>query len=74
MILRRISQHVRDQNWTAVAIDFIIVVVGPSCKDQIWSAKVAEQQLQSIQQCKYKFVVVEPHSTEYGYISCGIFS
>ncbi|WP_412061303.1 hypothetical protein [Rubrivirga sp. IMCC45206] len=28
MILRRITQHVRDQNWTAVAIDFAIVVVG----------------------------------------------
>lgn len=28
MILRRITQHVREQNWTAIAIDFIIVVVG----------------------------------------------
>ncbi|WP_412061319.1 hypothetical protein [Rubrivirga sp. IMCC45206] len=28
MILRRLTQHVRDQNWTAVAIDFVIVVVG----------------------------------------------
>ena len=28
MILRRIAQHVREQNWTAVAIDFVIVVVG----------------------------------------------
>ncbi|WP_412061316.1 hypothetical protein [Rubrivirga sp. IMCC45206] len=28
MILRRITQHVKDQNWTAVAIDFVIVVVG----------------------------------------------
>ena len=28
MILRRIIQHVQDQNWTAVAIDFVIVVVG----------------------------------------------
>ena len=28
MILRRITQHVRDQNWTAIAIDFVIVVVG----------------------------------------------
>jgi hypothetical protein len=28
MILRRITQHVRDQNWTAVGIDFLIVVVG----------------------------------------------
>ena len=28
MIVRRIAQHVREQNWTAVAIDFVIVVVG----------------------------------------------
>lgn len=26
MILRRITQHVKDQNWTAIAIDFAIVV------------------------------------------------
>lgn len=28
MILRRISEHVRTQNWTAIGIDFVIVVVG----------------------------------------------
>lgn len=28
MLLRRVMQHVKDQNWTAVAIDFVIVVVG----------------------------------------------
>ena len=28
MLLRRIARHVRDQNWTAIAIDFAIVVVG----------------------------------------------
>lgn len=28
MLLRRVMQHVRDQNWTAVAIDFVIVVIG----------------------------------------------
>ncbi|MBI1391935.1 MAG: hypothetical protein GC152_04260 [Alphaproteobacteria bacterium] len=28
MILRRLSQHVKDQNWFAVALDFLIVVVG----------------------------------------------
>jgi hypothetical protein len=28
MILRRIAQHVKDQNWFAVALDFVIVVVG----------------------------------------------
>jgi hypothetical protein len=28
MILRRVIEHVREQNWTAVCIDFVIVVVG----------------------------------------------
>lgn len=28
MLFRRIDQHVRDQNWFAVAIDFAIVVIG----------------------------------------------
>ena len=28
MILRRLSKHVKDQNWFAVGLDFVIVVVG----------------------------------------------
>ena len=28
MILRRVMEHVRTQNWLAVGIDFVIVVVG----------------------------------------------
>lgn len=28
MLLRRITEHVKQQNWTAVALDFVIVVVG----------------------------------------------
>ena len=28
MILRRVIQHVRKQEWTAIAIDFCIVVIG----------------------------------------------
>lgn len=28
MLLRRVIEHVKDQNWTAVALDFVIVVVG----------------------------------------------
>lgn len=28
MILRRVIAHVREQNWTAIAIDFVIVVTG----------------------------------------------
>jgi hypothetical protein len=28
MLLRRVIDHVREQNWTAIAIDFVIVVIG----------------------------------------------
>lgn len=28
MILRRLTKHVKEQNWFAVALDFLIVVVG----------------------------------------------
>lgn len=28
MLLRRVIEHVRAQNWTAVGLDFVIVVVG----------------------------------------------
>jgi hypothetical protein len=28
MLLRRIIEHVKVQNWTAIVIDFVIVVVG----------------------------------------------
>lgn len=28
MLLRRITQHVRDQNWIAIVLDFVIVVAG----------------------------------------------
>ena len=28
MLLRRVTQHVNDQNWFAVALDFVIVVAG----------------------------------------------
>ncbi|WP_412069188.1 hypothetical protein [Rubrivirga sp. IMCC43871] len=46
MILRRLTQHVRDQNWTAVAIDFVIVVVGVFIGTQVanWNAERLDQQ------------------------------
>ena len=28
MILRRLTQHVKDQNWTAIGLEFLIVVLG----------------------------------------------
>ena len=28
MLLRRVTKHVKDQNWTAVGLDLVIVVIG----------------------------------------------
>lgn len=35
MVLRRVIEHVKDQNWTAVVLDFFIVVVGILIASQI---------------------------------------
>ncbi|MBT8472303.1 MAG: hypothetical protein HKN14_08465 [Marinicaulis sp.] len=44
MLLRRITEHVKAQNWFAVALDFVIVVVGVLLAFQItsWSAARGE--------------------------------
>ncbi len=41
MLLRRVIEHVRDQNWTAIAIDFVIVVAGVFVGIQVsnWNAE-----------------------------------
>lgn len=40
MILRRLTKHVKDQNWFAVTLDFVIVVIGVLLAMQIsnWNA------------------------------------
>ena len=46
MILSRIIEHVRAQQWTAIAIDFVIVVVGVFIGIQVsnWNAERIERQ------------------------------
>ncbi|WP_375202692.1 hypothetical protein [Hyphococcus sp.] len=47
MLLRRVIDHVKHQNWTAVALDFVIVVVGVFIGIQVsnWNAaRIAEVQ------------------------------
>ena len=44
MILRRLTQHVKDQNWFAVALDFFIVVVGILIAFQITNCSEASNQ------------------------------
>ncbi len=45
MLLRRITQHVKDQNWFAVSLDFLIVVVGILIAFQVngWSERQADK-------------------------------
>ena len=45
MILRRVTKHVKDQNWFAVCLDFFIVVVGILLAFQItnWSEARGER-------------------------------
>ncbi|MFK8012426.1 MAG: hypothetical protein AB8B80_10320, partial [Marinicellaceae bacterium] len=48
MLLRRITKHVTDQNWFAVFIDFIIVVVGVFIGIQVsnWNDTLANKSLE----------------------------
>jgi len=45
MLLRRVMKHVRDQNWLAVGIDFLIVVTGVVIGIQVanWNAERVER-------------------------------
>lgn len=45
MILRRVIKHLRDQEWTAIAIDFVIVVIGVVVGIQVanWNAELQSQ-------------------------------
>ena len=47
MLLRRVIEHVKAQNWTAVALDFVIVVVGVFIGIQVsnWNAARVEREL-----------------------------
>ena len=50
MILRRLSQHVKDQNWFAVVLDFIIVVLGVFIGLQVnnWNAARADAEREMV--------------------------
>lgn len=51
MILRSVTQHVKDQNWFAVAIDFLIVVIGVFIGIQV--ANWNEARLSTAQEATY---------------------
>ena len=48
MILRRLTKHVKDQNWFAVGLDFVIVVVGVFVAMQVanWNSARIERELE----------------------------
>lgn len=50
MLLRRVIEHVRDQNWFAVCLDFVIVVVGVFIGIQVanWNELRQEQALERV--------------------------
>jgi hypothetical protein len=50
MLLRRVAQHVRQQNWLAVGIDFFIVVIGVYIGLQVnnWDATQAERRMERV--------------------------
>ena len=50
MLLRRITQHVKDQNWFAVFLDFIIVVFGVFIGIQVanWNNERADKKLDEL--------------------------
>lgn len=75
MILRRVTQHVKEQNWFAVGVDFLIVVVGVFIGIQVanWNDaradRVAEvgilERLET--ECQYQITELEELSERLAY-------
>lgn len=66
MLLRRITSHVKDQNWLAVGIDFFIVVVGVFTGIQVanWNASQLERREEAafIERLQSDFERIQGHS------------
>ena len=56
MLLRRITKHVKDQNWFAVGIDFAIVVVGVFMGLQVANWNEARTDMQRSADLKLRLV------------------
>ncbi|MBT1449322.1 hypothetical protein KJ365_00385 [Glaciecola sp. XM2] len=63
MILRRLTKHIKDQNWFAVALDFVIVIVGVFIGIQVsnWNDAQQSQMRETavLAQLKEEFVEIE---------------
>lgn len=68
MLLRRIIEHVKAQNWTAIAIDFVIVVVGVFVGIQVsnWND---DRQNDSRTQTYYKRLIEDLESERRGLVA-----
>jgi hypothetical protein len=75
MLLRRVIGHVKAQNWTAVALDFVIVVVGILIAFQIteWNdaRKTGEREAYVIGQLAADMRVIEQQAERYREIYLG---
>jgi hypothetical protein len=63
VILRRVIEHVRDQQWTAIAIDFVIVVIGVFVGLQVsnWNEDRATQRKADVFTAHLRADVIEEH-------------
>ncbi|MBL0041286.1 MAG: hypothetical protein IPP28_09670 [Xanthomonadales bacterium] len=50
MILRRLAQSLKEQNWTAICIEFVLLVLGVALgiEAQQWVNERAERQLERV--------------------------
>ena len=64
MLLRRITEHVKTQNWLAVGIDFAIVVVGVFIGIQVsnWNDALGDREVANKHLGNAQFVEVTAHA------------
>ena len=69
MILRRLSQHLREQNWTAISIEFVLLVAGVFLGIQVanWNEdrQQAERQTQYLERLQVDFVGIRDRIREH---------
>ena len=70
MILRRLTANVKAQNWTAIAIEFVIVVIGVFIGTQVsnWNQARVERQntIRLLDQFKGE---IRYQTTQYGFLA-----
>lgn len=64
MLLRSITRHVKDQNWFAVALDFVIVVIGVAIAmmGQQWLAERQQREDMRVAEAALQFDLIQNYS------------